>query len=864
MPEPIASAYVELRGDLSKIDDDIRGGLTTALDGATGKAATAGDDIAASLESASARAQTSWERLGLGTEWADLTEHARNAGIDVEGAMQKAADLSQGHLKGISDGDPFSDMTADAKTAGDKVGKSMKDAETDGKKALGGIDNKGSDVFKHLRDLALTVGLGAILNSSVKAADESAANYRELQAVITSTGSAAGLTADQVAEIAKRTSIKIGVDDDDIIKAQSVLLTFKNIGGSSLEEVTGLAADMSSVFGGDLSGSAVQLGKALNDPVQGVSALTRVGVTFTDQQKEQIKALVESGDTLGAQAIIMKEVKSQVGGAAEAAATGTDKIGVALGNLKESLGAGLSEALTNLAPSLTTALDEIGPTLGTLGASLGSILSEVVPALVPIAEELLPALADAFSSTTSSLLPLLPILSDGLLFTLKALKPILPEIVVGLIALKVANSVGDSLKAATGAAKLFGAEGAIQAAATKAWTAAQWLFNAAMDANPITLVVIAIAALAAGIVYAYFHFQSVRDIIDATWQIMQQVADFVVNVFTGIWDGVSTAVSFVTGIFTDFHGTVSSVYDFVVGFFTSLPETILGFAVEAVKIFVELPIKIEIALATLAVTILTSLAQTFADALVAAGKWVLDFLIWYETLPFKVGMALLDLAPTVVGKIGDMAGQAATATLGFVTDTVDTIGGLPGKAVDALLDLGGDIAGAIGDAAVDVLSAAEGLVDDAVDAIAKLPGKAIDALAGIGGQIFDTVKSAFKNVWNDIIDSLPAFHSDPLGRFGPDINVSFGFLKLADGAILRQPTFFQGGEAGAEAVIPMTRPGRAMQLMSESGLGSMWEQNRGGSGPLIWQDKVTYADATDADLVAQRVNAALMARALTT
>jgi phage-related minor tail protein len=63
--------------------------------------------------------------------------------------------------------------------------------------------------------------------------------------------------------------------------------------------------DMSVALGTDASGSAIQLGKALNDPIKGVAALQKVGVSFTESQKEQIKTLVETGDTLGAQKIIL-------------------------------------------------------------------------------------------------------------------------------------------------------------------------------------------------------------------------------------------------------------------------------------------------------------------------------------------------------------------------------------------------------------------------------------------------------------------------------------------------------------------------------------------------------------------------------
>jgi hypothetical protein len=72
-------------------------------------------------------------------------------------------------------------------------------------------------------------------------------------------------------------------------------------------------------MGKDLNSSAILVGKALNDPVKGVGALSRAGVQFTASQKETIKALVDSGNVMGAQKMILKELETQFGGSAKAA-----------------------------------------------------------------------------------------------------------------------------------------------------------------------------------------------------------------------------------------------------------------------------------------------------------------------------------------------------------------------------------------------------------------------------------------------------------------------------------------------------------------------------------------------------------------
>jgi phage-related protein len=107
--------------------------------------------------------------------------------------------------------------------------------------------------------------------------------------------------------------------DDAILGAQNVLATFTNIKGVGFEDATGAILDISQALGTDLQSATIQVGKALNDPTQGISALSRVGVSFTEQQKQQIETMQEAGDMAGAQAIIIAELNKEFGGSAAAA-----------------------------------------------------------------------------------------------------------------------------------------------------------------------------------------------------------------------------------------------------------------------------------------------------------------------------------------------------------------------------------------------------------------------------------------------------------------------------------------------------------------------------------------------------------------
>ena len=167
--------------------------------------------------------------------------------------------------------------------------------------------------------------LGAVTDFvSGSIAEASAWNsvYAQTEAVIESTGMAAGYTAKEMAEMASNMSAAAGqsiFSDDAILGAQNVLATFTKIEGRNFGLATQSILDMSQALGMDLNSAAMQVGKALNDPVAGLAALSRSGVQFTADQEAMIKAMVEAGNVAGAQEIMMAELNTQFGGSAAAA-----------------------------------------------------------------------------------------------------------------------------------------------------------------------------------------------------------------------------------------------------------------------------------------------------------------------------------------------------------------------------------------------------------------------------------------------------------------------------------------------------------------------------------------------------------------
>jgi phage-related protein len=195
---------------------------------------------------------------------------------------------------------------------------------------------------------ALGAGLGLAVHEAMGAQEVMA----QTEAVIKSTGGAAGLTAQQISDMATALSKHSRFADDSIQEGQNLLLTFTNIGKDVFPAATQAMVDMAAALKTDVAGGAMQLGKALNDPINGITALRRVGVSFSEDQEKVIKRLVQTGDVAGAQRLILEELNKEFGGSAQAAAdTFAGKLDVlknSLLNVAEGIGGPLIEAGTGL------------------------------------------------------------------------------------------------------------------------------------------------------------------------------------------------------------------------------------------------------------------------------------------------------------------------------------------------------------------------------------------------------------------------------------------------------------------------------------------------------------------------------------
>jgi hypothetical protein len=175
--------------------------------------------------------------------------------------------------------------------------------------------------------LTAAVAVGKKFIDWAKEAESEANNFNIIaakqDAILKSTGDQVDMTGNQLMDMAEKLSRLNGIEDDNVINAQSLMLTYQNIGGSIFPKAIQTAIDMSTTFGG-LESSSKSLGMALNDPVGSLTKLQKAGIKFSDDQKELIQNFVDTNQIAQAQEVILDAVNAKVGGTAAAMNTASD------------------------------------------------------------------------------------------------------------------------------------------------------------------------------------------------------------------------------------------------------------------------------------------------------------------------------------------------------------------------------------------------------------------------------------------------------------------------------------------------------------------------------------------------------------
>lgn len=438
----------------------------------------------------------------------------------------------------------------------------------------------------------ITEGIGKIgefLKKSTEAAKEDQLAMAQTNAVLLSTKGVSGQTAESVDALATSMAGLTRFSKDTTVSAENMLLTFTNIKGDVFPAATKAVLDMSQALGQDTKSSAIQLGKALNDPIKGITALSRVGVTFTKDQKDMIKAMVEAGNTAGAQGIILKEIATEFGGSAEAAgktAAGQAdimghkftemqvKVGDVLLNLGNKLmltfGPTLIALLTGFtdvisSPVIAQAIDAIGAVITQLGALVPGVITAITTQFGSLNTSISTSVGgvrETFSGMIAHVQPIMANLSSAWRTAQQVISSVTTAIssivntVFGNVATFIKNHSAD-----------------IQNTFGTAWEKISAIIDLAAQLIQVTIVPIfnAIAQ------FINDNQAGIQTALQLVWDAIKLIVGTTLDLITGI---IKVALDIIHGnwsqAWTDIKQTVTNVWDNIMTFLGGIPAQMLA------------------------------------------------------------------------------------------------------------------------------------------------------------------------------------------------------------------------------------------------------------------------------------------------
>jgi hypothetical protein len=428
-----------------------------------------------------------------------------------------------------------------------------------------------SSVGSFVKSGAGALGLAAVgvlavkqLSSAIGEAEEAQRVTRDTAAVIKSMGGAANISAAGVAALSSRISDNVGVDDELIQTGANLLLTFGNIrnevgkGNDIFNQATQVAVDLAARFKTDIPSASKIVGKALNDPIKGLTALQRVGVQFTQAQKDQITAMVESGNIMGAQKVIMAELTAQTAGSAEAQATSSDKMKVAFENLQETVGTALLPVVEKFSDWITkTAIPAI--------TAIINWMQKNKTTMIVLASIVGGVLVAAFTAWAVSVIAATwPLLAIGAAVGLLAVLFIKHFDTIKKVALGIFNWFKNNWPLLVGI--LTGPIGIAVVAIVKHWDKIKDAFSAAVNwvlnflkANWPLIVGILTGPIGVAVALIIRHWDTIKDVFSAG-------VDFVLNLWRKTWTAIK---DFFARTAAQIMAAIRGWKDALIGFFSN-------------------------------------------------------------------------------------------------------------------------------------------------------------------------------------------------------------------------------------------------------------------------------------------------------
>ena len=708
------------------------------------------------------------------------------------------SDLKELVVKLVADASGYDRGTKKAVEDNEKIKKSsggLKDGFLKG--AAGALGFIGTAIGVSSVSAAIGFVTDAI-GGTIEAASESQAVMAQTNNVLQSTHGISGQTAQSISDLAGKYQLLTGIDDEAVQGAENMIATFTNIRGNVFPQTTKAVLDMATAMNGgavpsaeQLRQTAIQVGKALNDPVQGVQALQRVGVKLSATQMDQVKHFMAVGDVASAQKVILGELSTEFGGAAEAAGgTFAGKLATAKGelqNVQEAIGGALLPVLTKL-------LNAVAPIVAQFAAQLPGAIQTVQTQITPFVAKI----GDLIGNLTKNK-PLM----DGLQSAFANLKPLIGPV---LIALGILTAISFAPLAI-----LIGVILGIVLVLKKLWEITEPVRTALGNL---------FGAIGEGIQKAQAVFrQGVENILELLSHIPGPAGDAARGVLNSM-----KAADDATKAHTEsmkLHAamntaqmaekTIANLEKQKSGILKQIQETkdpakrhMLEMKLQSVEQAEDMQRKV------------VEQAQQMAQKHGAQMKLLAD----------KSKAESQAAKNSVVGRLGEMKDQALGHIGDFIGGALAFFGSLPGKIGGFLGMVLGKIGGFIGSAISNFLSL-PGKIGHAIDLVKSAVQSKIDDVkalfkAGLDRitGFFSGLKLAFPNI------KLPHFSITGSFNLNPPSVPHLDIQWYKTGGIFNGPQVIGVGEAGPEAVIPLDR-------LSSTGGGNGNGGGAGGSGQPV-------------------------------
>ncbi|GAA3022208.1 phage tail protein [Microbacterium dextranolyticum] len=546
------------------------------------------------------------------------------------------------------------------------------------------------------------VAIGALGVEAFKAVAEVERLNAQTSAALTSTGGAAERSIDQITGLADSLERMSGVEAETIQAGQNMLLTFTNIKGTNFDAATKSALDMSVAMGTDMTSAATLVGKALNDPIKGVGALSKVGVQLTADQKAMVEQMTAVGDVAGAQGIILGVLQEQFGGSAEA--FGGTFLGT-VEKVKNSFGALTEMFVTDLLPPITNGLNKVNdlfvsladsPTFqaiaGGIGEAFASLLSGDGFDISGIADTLLDARGAIVDAALRALSGILDAAGEILPRVVESTATLITTVVT-FLANNAPMLLGAALTALTGIvqAVVQVVPPLIASLATLLPDIVQTLSNftpgiLAAAVQVLTSIIEAVPVIIPPLVDALVGL--LPTLLGAILSLLPRLAEAALSLFMSLVEAIPQIIPpLVQGIVTLLPRLVSSVVGMLPRLITAAVELFTGIVTAIPQIIPQLVD----ALITLAPVMIDALAR-LVPALIKAGIDLIAGLVkglWNAA--GSVGSALIEIAKSAIGGFLSLLGIHSPSRLfaGYGGNVIDgLVKGLRGGEGDLTRQMG--------------------------------------------------------------------------------------------------------------------------------------------------------------------------------